>query len=210
MKIAVISPHVDDAVFSVGEHMLSRPDDEFTIVSACGVVPLDGQFIGKYKRLLAEHAEACERGGWEMANGNFVDDAVTKDYLSPHTGDLQELTEWHAETLQRRGVAVSIDKFDEWWVPFGIHHPDHRHVRHAVGQINRPTARVMFYEELPYRVLYPKEATQLTANSLCAEIVGFGPLGQQLEAKQRLCRVYASQIGPDIERSLYAPERLWR
>ena len=30
-----------------------------------------------------------------------------------------------------------------------------------------------------------------------------------LDAKRRLCNVYESQIGPDIERSLYVHERLW-
>lgn len=202
-RIAVISPHLDDGPFSVGEHMLSRPDDEFTIVTICGTVPSADPHFDKYMTLLHEHDEVCRRGGWAQINGPMLDDAA-----AGYPVRVDEAVDWLTSVLQRTSPNAFRDLYDEWWVPFGIHHPDHRSVRRAVCHIGRPSARIRFYEELPYRVLYPAEAVQLRAG-VWGELVGLGPLGEQLEAKQRLCRLYSSQMGPELERTLWVPERLW-
>lgn len=219
-RIAVISPHLDDAVFSVGEHMLSRPDDEFTIVCPCGEVPAREPHRSKYEILLAEHAEVCDRMGWRAINGPFDDDAaaagVDEDGAPNGQGldDQVGLVHWLAAVLQNTSDSAFRDKFDEWWVPAGIHHPDHIETREAVDDIGRATARIAYYEELPYRVRYPWGAycreRGLMDSGKGWQLTGWGPLGEQLEAKRRLCHLYASQIGPDIERHLYADERLWQ
>lgn len=212
MRIAVISPHVDDAVFSVGEHMLSRPDDEFTVVCPCAsmFLPAEEPDHSKYRTLLAEHDNAMARGGWKALNGPFFDDGARsrgngRDMLDLKLWNVLEI--WLSSALQATSDSAFRDLFDEWWVPFGIFHPDHIDVAMAAARISRPTARFSVYEELPYRVKHPEQAPLVTGRY---ELTGFGPLGEQLDAKRRLCNVYASQIGPDIERCLYAPERLWR
>lgn len=212
MKIAVISPHVDDALFSVGEHMLSRPNDEFTVVCPCAApfLPAEEPDHSKYRILLAEHDDVMARGGWKALNGPFFDDGARSrghgrdmlDLKHPHILEM-----WLVSALQFSNDDAFRDVYDEWWVPFGIYHPDHVDVAMAAGRIARPTARWSIYEELPYRVDHPEYAPRVSGRY---ELTGFGPLGEQLEAKRRLCHVYASQIGPNIERCLYAPERLWR
>ncbi len=190
MKVAVISPHLDDAVFSVAEHMLSRPEWEFTIITPCAGYPPDEAGAAKYQRLLGEHDEVIEATGWKQVNGPFLDDVYGPD-------NLDGLPDWlHGWLQPGRG-----DLYDEWWAPMGIHHPDHLEVRRVVGRIGRPAARFLEYEELPYRVLYPPQRGRN------AELIGYDP--SMLERKRELCRMYASQIGPEIERCLYVPERLW-
>lgn len=193
MRVAVISPHLDDAVFSVAEHMLSRPDWEFTIVCPCAGEGNDATYIGKYQRLLREHRDVLMATGWEAANGPFLDDVAGPS-------NLFGIDDWLASALKGGG---GRDRFDEWWVPVGIHHPDHLAVRAACGRIGRPTARISFYEELPYRVLYPG-----SRNQAFMKLAGYDP--SMLERKRQLCRMYVSQIGPEVERCLYVPERLWR
>jgi hypothetical protein len=62
---------------------------------------------------------------------------------------------------------------------------------------------VWVYDELPYYVMHPHEATPETWE--------WKPGGcrSHLDEKKRLCRLYASQIGETEERCLWAPERLW-
>lgn len=175
-------------MFSVAEHMLSRPDWEFTIITPCAGIPPDEAGAAKYRTLLAEHGEVCEATGWKQANGPFLDDVYGPD-------NLDGLGVWLCGGLQ----PGRSDWYDEWWAPMGIHHPDHREVRRVAGRIGRPTARFLEYEELPYRVLYPPQGR--------GGLIGYDP--SMLERKRELCRMYASQIGPEIERCLYVPERLW-
>lgn len=201
-RIAVISPHLDDAVFSVGEHMLSRPDDQFTIVTPCGSIPAREPHRSKYRTLLAEHAVVCSRMGWEAINGLFLDDAAAAD--EPDVSEMEDCI----HLLEVWLSAVLRDLFDEWWVPMGIYHPDHVAVSIASQRLIRHHCGVAIYEELPYRVRWPNLVSR--DQGWTKSIADHGPLGPQLQAKRRLCNLYASQIGPDIERHLYADERLWR
>ena len=185
MRVAVISPHLDDAVFSVAEHMLSRPDWHFTIITPFAAAPEGNE---KYATLRAEHAAVCAAGGWTEVNGPFFDDGFD---IPP---DVKSLQLWLALAI---GPSV-----DEVWAPVGIHHPDHRTARLALAEVGGGTSQMWLYEELPYRVLYPAEF-----GLRARQLVGYDP--SMLERKKELCRMYASQIGPDIERCLYVPERLW-
>lgn len=197
-KVAVLSPHLDDALFSCAETMLSRPDLDFTIVCPYGGFTQDT--VDKYSRLLTEHAAVLDETGWEGVHGFLLDDG--------HPG----VSPWYiddraAEVLEFLTVFQSLDSYDEWWVPLGIHHPDHVACRAAFDRL-APAAQVVVYEELPYRVLYPTLAGALTMRlPVSASLVGSSG---HLPEKQRLVRMYESQVGPELERHVYAHERLWR
>jgi LmbE family N-acetylglucosaminyl deacetylase len=185
--IGVVSPHLDDAVFSVAEHMIGH--DPVTIICPFGGVPEDEAGRTKYLTLLTEHADVCNAFGWGSSVGPFLDDVYIE------TRSIRLLDEWLSQTLKG---------FDEVWFPFGIHHPDHRLVAKACRSFwNGDGIGVCVYEELPYRVLYP----DLSPMHTIGELLGYTP---RLEQKKAACRTYASQINDDIERCLYVPERLWR
>lgn len=199
MKVAVISPHLDDAIFSVAENMLSRTDWDFTIICPLAGIPDDEAGAHKYNLLTIEHVLACSRHRWAIINGPFLDDV----YGPQDAGDLHA---WLVSALNDQEV-----DFDAVWMPLGIHHPDHQIVAAAafaavISGGSPWTAWI--YEELPYRVLYPAETAAFFLGAIGPVPEGYDPAW--LETKKVLCRTYASQIGPDLERCLYVPERLWR
>lgn len=202
MKIAVIQPHYDDAAFSVGELMLDRRSrgDQITIITVFGGIPpmgVDGpvnpHFL-KWDILSREHASVCRTFGFEEISLSYLDDAAR--------GDVEVVEGMLRADLSQLLVGTG---FDQWWVPCGIHHPDHVDVRFACRDIGRPTERLMLYEELPYRVLYPGEQVARDYHRL----VGYDP--KWLTEKKVMVRMYASQLreGEEAERCLWAPERLW-
>lgn len=199
-RIAVIGPHLDDHVFSVGEHMLSRPEVEFTLITLAGNIPYFEPHRAKYETLMAEHQNVVLKMGWRAVNGGFLDDAVppSRDHLPM---SVENVEWWLCLALQ--------EGFDQVWAPFGIRHPDHRVVAEACRNIADRSWR--WYEELPYRVDSPEEAMTHLGRLLDQfgrmEKYGYDPT--MLDAKRRLCNMYHSQIGPDVERSLYVHERLW-
>ena len=132
-KVAVLSPHLDDAVFSCAETMLSRHDLDFTIVCPFGGFTTDT--ADKYDRLLTEHYAVLELTDWKGVHGFLLDDG--------HPG----VAGWYIddrafEILQFLTVFQSLDTYDEWWVPLGIHHPDHIACRLAFDRLH-PAARVV-------------------------------------------------------------------
>ena len=195
-RVAVISPHLDDGAFSVAEHMLSRPDWEFTIVCPFGGQPTEEPHRSKYIILHDEHQRVCEFAGWDFINGPFFDDAASGRTRPPDPYYLANLDYWLGSTLS--------DGWDQLWFPAGIHHPDHTDV--ALNKVvwSGPPPPIWVYEELPYRVLYPRMPA---APSPYFQLQGYDP--SHLQTKKELCRMYASQVDDQLERCLYAPERLW-
>lgn len=196
-KVAVLSPHLDDAAFSCAETMLSRPDLDFTIV--CPYAWSTAATDEKYNRLHAEHNAVLSATGWHSINGEMLDDGHEEvAHLSPRSR-ATSISVW---------LSGVVDAFDEWWVPLGIHHPDHVACRAGFGDVRHPDAPVVAYEELPYRVLYPMLAEALAVRlPATASLVGSSG---HLPEKRRLVRMYESQVGPELERHVYAHERLWR
>lgn len=179
--------------------MLSRPEHEYTIITPFGGQPFEEPHRSKYLILHDEHQRVCEFAGWDFINGTMGDDAARP--FPWNNDDSEWLVEWLTETL--------VD-FDEWWVPLGIHHPDHIMVRSACAGIGRPTAKYRLYEELPYRVLYPPPHDRVAGalgRGLQSGLHGYDP--SNLQRKKELCRMYVSQVDDQLERCLFAPERLW-
>jgi hypothetical protein len=194
VRTAVIAPHLDDAVFSVGEQIIGR--DDVVIICPFGGLPDDKAGKAKYLTLLAEHSEVCHDFGWNSHVGPFFDDVYER------TRDISGLRNWLHMAMTDSGV-------EEVWVPMGIHHPDHRIVgRTAWGLVIQLHLDHLIYEELPYRVLYPDKVVRI--NELHYRPYNLQGYTPKLEQKRAACRAYASQINDDIERCLYVPERVWR
>lgn len=199
MRHVILSPHHDDALFSVGETMMQMigQDEQVTVATPFAGVPTDEWGRAKATRLEKEHAEVMTAMRARWVNGRWLDDCYPQEN---HDG----LTRW---------ISNLMNEADTIWVPVGIHHPDHLTVassaRHAY-QASRHRPRLVVYEELPYRVLYPSHAVARLAE--WADVEGHEMVGHShhLEAKRDLCRRYESQMGEDIERCLFVPERAWR
>lgn len=191
MKVAIISPHTDDAIFSLGDSIqyLLHTGKEVTIISPFAGVPDDAAGYSKHTLLRKEHARACTMLGVEIINGNFLDDVYPDRDLSYLEGWLKEMVLGHDRII----------------VPLGIHHPDHIIVRNIfVENFNH----FDFYEELPYRVLYPELRDQVAT-----KYIGNRFLSRSINTtntKKFAVEAYASQIiGHKILEQLYVPERMW-
>lgn len=199
MRHIILSPHHDDALFSLGETMMQMigRDEEVTVATPMAGVPADHWGQTKALRLDAEHVEVMKAMRAHMVNGPWLDDCYPAE---AHDG----LDRW---------IGNLMNEADVVWVPAGIHHPDHITVAAAAQgayQACRRRPKLVVYEELPYRVLYPEEAVrvvELWRLGHDAQMVGHS---HHLAAKRDLCRRYESQMGEDIERCLYVPERAWR
>lgn len=187
MSNFIISPHTDDAIFSMGNWIDALGN--VTIVSVMAGIPRD--IIGKKKHtiLRKEHEKACRFYEVKHIEGNFLDDVYPGIKV-------KKVVEWLKKT---------IPKDAELYVPLGIHHPDHILVRDIFLKHFRVD---FFYEELPYRVLYPG-LTVLMRDKFTK--------GRKLwsawdtERKHRGVSFYASQtMNKEIFKQLYVEERLWK
>jgi LmbE family N-acetylglucosaminyl deacetylase len=196
VKITVLSPHVDDAVFSLAESMLTWIEDghEVTVLSVFAGIPWhDEEGRRKHTVLRAEHDRAMERLGVAHVELEFLDD-VYGPSLDPE--------------VAASNVAVHVAPTDQLVVPVGIHHNDHLLTR-RIGGVLRPRdwldrTEAWFYDEIPYYVLYPSCAGGIF--SLAKERQGYRSHYQE---KTRLIHEYRSQLNDDLMRCLLVPERVW-
>jgi LmbE family N-acetylglucosaminyl deacetylase len=192
--IVVLSPHTDDAVFSIGSHLASL-DDDITIVSPMAGVPDDPAGQAKHTTLRAEHAAAMELMGWQFVSGDFLDDVY------PRTPSLDVFV-----GAFLHGYMAAADTV---YIPLGIHHPDHVLVSDAaIGALcaarPRPNRTARFYEELPYRDLYPKlKRDRLVPSHLHLVKAEPSPI------KEAAVRCYASQIDDELVAKLMVTEHIW-
>jgi hypothetical protein len=187
VKITVLSPHVDDAVFSLAESMLTWIEDghEVTVLSVFAGIPWhDEEGRRKHTILRAEHDRAMERLGAAHVELDFLDDVYGP---RPDTLDVCQ------------AIADATGSTTEQYVwPVGIHHPDHRFLA-GIRPIDR---KLWFYDEIPYYVLYPNavwdpyQAERWAARS-------------HYQEKSRLIHEYRSQLNDDLVRCLLVPERVW-
>jgi LmbE family N-acetylglucosaminyl deacetylase len=200
MKILVVEPHLDDAFFSLTETALTWVEDghEVLLLTVFGGVPPEGsEHHVKYVALWQEYEAAIERGPFQHYRAlDYFDDAARVGQLI-----WPDFIECVAAAMF--GALPEIIVY-----PTGIHHPDHLLVRQALNDATSWLKNAWIYDELPYYVTYPEE-------SFMAESPGAlryereGSRGHLAE-KQRICRLFGSQIGESVERCIYAPERVWR
>lgn len=134
-RIAVISPHLDDGIFSLGDFMQGK---DITIITPFSATPNDDVGRKKYEILHREHRKACEiLGVKNIINGPFLDDVY------PNL-DHNALWEW---------LWAMTRDYDVVLVPLGIRHPDHIATREAMDRI--VGIKKMYYSDLPYATDYP-------------------------------------------------------
>lgn len=193
MTTVVLSPHTDDAVFSIGDHLCSL--DSKWVVSPMAAIPPDVAGKVKHERLCAEHAVAMSIIGAGLVNGPFFDDV----YPAPDRGIFDA---W----LSRQLAGAELV-----YVPVGIKHSDHLLVSNAAIAYlltdRRPAVR--FYAELPYRSRYPglmAERLDLIRR-LLGELKDVDVRGPS--AKEAALRAYESQTDEALIAELLVPEMVW-
>lgn len=197
MKFLVIQPHLDDAFFSLTETAMTWVEDghEVMLATVFGGIPEPGaERYGKHCTMWEEYQQAIMRGPFlHLAAALLLDDAARTDQLM-----LNDVKRFVDRQVRDCDPDVLV-------MPIGIHHPDHRVVADAEPALVR--ARRWYYEELPYFVTHPELSGPTLRHGWSFQREGSR---NHLAAKQRICRLFASQMGETEERCLWAPERVWR
>lgn len=209
----VISPHLDDAVLSLGQFLACDLAHEVYTVFAG--IPRIGYCTGydnqrgftssaaAMKARRTEDRRALEVLGAVPRHFGFLDLQYRSHGTEPAAVDPADLSAELARIMSPR-----IHTF----APLGIGHPDHRLVARAARDAV-PVGELLLYEELPYRVLWPEQVAEelerIRAEGWTVEQwpLEQGPRSLKVAAIER----YKSQFpqGAD-DPCLLVPERVWR
>ena len=202
MSSLIFSPHTDDAIFSLGDHIIDN-DHSFTIASAFAGIPKDWAGYRKHIKLRQEHDEACSMINAKIINGDLLDDVYGKQ-------NEDDLTTW---------IKDIIVNFDNIYVPLGIHHPDHVLLSDTIFNLMKDFDKTYFlYAELPYRVLYPKlhkeRLKQFESNHIL-ENISINFTKHKIEAIKKYNSQVAyvsnpSYIDENLIGKLVVEEKLWK
>jgi LmbE family N-acetylglucosaminyl deacetylase len=189
MKHIIISPHCDDAIFSLGGFITETKG--VIIVSPFDGLPNDEKGFQKHTMLNDEHAKACSVIGAGIRRGMFLDDVYPNR-------DISGLVEWFDVILKTFDPNESTI-----YVPLGIHHPDHVLVRDIFIKHFRIDH---FYEELPYQVRYPYLSENLRMLLLKNRTQ---TLFMSNKKKLESVEMYKSQIDESVLNDVMVEERIW-
>lgn len=216
----VISPHLDDAVFSCGAALAALPG-----AVVCTV------FAGAPREaLVTDWDTQCGfANAREAMHARRAEDAAAMDALdarplhldlldSQYAGDVSTTSDEIASALI--GV-IRTNAFRALLIPLGLFHSDHHLVHDACRSVWRaePMLTCIAYEDALYRRMSGLVQARLnklsqhgiTATPVSAPIEAHA-LVRNLAAKQRAVSRYASQLrafGPSGYDDVFAPERFW-
>lgn len=214
----ILSPHLDDAVLSLGQFMSTVPCEVITVFA--GTPEWGPRAASAYDRArgftTSAEAMAMRRSEDAAAVGGLRGRVRHLEFLDGQYLDGDRRTDSERETVTDV-VADLIDPTEHFFAPLGIGHPDHRFVAQCARDACPAGGGLCLYEELPYRVLHPEEVfAQLDVVRAEGFEVGAEtwppPLGAgDRMRKAKVIGAYRSQFpnGAD-DPCLLVPERIWR
>ena len=236
VPVGVVSPHLDDAVFSCGQLLLAHRGSVVVTVFSGGPAPVDplpewdelcgfspGDDVMALRRredeaaLALAGATAARLGFWEVQYRRPVPGRTGRLWrrlerrLRPAGPSEARLVGAVASAL---AAVVGTGAPRRWFVPLGLVHPDHRVTAAAALQVARarPELEWHLYEELPYGLERPGEAAGARA---ALEAAGWHlrpaapALDPDLGAKGSMAECYGSQVrylSGRVARAVAGPE----
>lgn len=205
MKVRVVSPHLDDAVWSCSG-ILERHD--CTVVTICAGVPPPGLPASDFDKAAgfgSAHDAMLERRQEDAAAAKILGcDVVHLDLLDVSYADGEALA------VAVQGQMLVASKANEIVVgPLGLRHPDHQLIatafRRAAFDLRLPA---WVYEELPYAYAWPEYLGGALAMARCGEGTTTRRPGHR---KELAVAAYKSQLNAGTHRdAIMAPERYHR
>jgi LmbE family N-acetylglucosaminyl deacetylase len=209
--VVVLSPHLDDAVFSLGATIsrLTRSGARVTVLTVFGGDPSSRVAAGDWDRRTGfetageaaavrreEDRRACALLGVTPVWLQFVDvqyeDGTTDDDLLA-------------------AVRAAASDADALLVPgFPLTHPDHARITLLVVENPDFAGKIILYAELPYALwdgpaVTPEPLREVVAAPLAWSGVGVGV--RDVVLKMRACRTYESQVPRFPERVVWRMAR---
>lgn len=200
-RLVVISPHLDDAVFSCGSlihatRIVAREPP--LVVTVCAGFPLG------IKRTYLDETCGFE-SSFQAVNARRIEDiralrVLGAEYEHLDVLDAQYSGETEEERLEtiRAGLIPVLARYESDVIvaPAGIRHADHRHVSAACEG-----HATLWYEEMPSRVRWPETIPERIAEGLALSL-------PWCREKMTAVHCYASQMpGMNVDVDLVAAER---
>jgi LmbE family N-acetylglucosaminyl deacetylase len=222
LKTIIFSPHLDDAVFSLGGCLLARlfPQPSVINIYTRSRYRIDGlgEEVAVTRMRRNEDREAMLSLGIAASYWEFPDTS-----LKPEYPDEPSYLNLAAETKSDPSYAAVFAGIAEvgrsesealFLAPLGMgNHIEHRVTAEACGELLREGKSVAFYEDGSYLTHSAKEGAVVAAGLGLTGHVTLLPVG--FSEKERLVRFYASQIDDETLASLrrayseVGGERLW-
>lgn len=193
--VTIISPHLDDAVFSCGSALSTA--ERVTIVTVCAGIPPAGTPPSHFDETagFSSAAEAMTaRREEDHAAAALLGCAVV--HLDCLSDEYDRSSPGRDTRVYEASRAALVGAEGLILVPLGLRHPDHVLVARACRLV--PCA---VYEELPYRTLWPKfVGPALLRAGRTSPLVAPAVNAAGLALKARAVATYASQlIGMNVE-----------
>lgn len=221
----ILSPHLDDAVLSLGQYLAAWPHQQpVQVVTVFAGQPADPTFLSDYDEATGfpssyhamntrrhEDLSAMRVLGAKAVHLHLLDQQYReRDLEHLPVAERAAVRSWQVLDC----VRAFIDPTRLLFAPLGIGHPDHRLLSWAAEHSGAEL--VLFYEELPYRVLSPEQVSERLADleaegwSLEPWPVPRGELALKREAISRYRSQFPNGADDDAGHCLQVPERVWR
>lgn len=219
-QLIVVSPHFDDAVLACGQWLAQRPDS--LVVTVFAAIPDD------FDGVTAWDADCGFASSREALRARQAEDNSALELLACRSLRLPFCDAQYGAPADPARIAGALSEIFAALAPatiaapLGLFHSDHVLAREAtllaLRQHAEPRARIVLYEDVPYRTL--PEATDTALAALRAGGVGIGEMQERadaaaLERKRLALACYASQLrglstpGRAGTDDALAPERCW-
>lgn len=210
-RVVVVSPHLDDGVFSTGD-MLAGESNALVLTVFAGVPEKTLQtdydkstgFSNSKSAMLSrreEDTQATAALGVEYKHLPFLD------------GQYNVETDKYEILME---VSKVLDEADVIYMPVGMKHPDHEHTRDFVlaYRLLHQEKLYFLYEELPYRVIEPNLAKEILEEVPIFDTYHLELMNPRKVTNKKILAVsrYRSQMdtGDISPYTVLVPERHWK
>lgn len=215
----VLSPHLDDAVLSIGQIMASVACEVVTLFAgapewdSATVTPYDSARGFRSSTESVAYRRSEDHAAVQSLRGRVLHlEYLDGQYLEERWRTRRDLD---AMTMNVRSLMSPKEHF---FAPLGIGHPDHRTAA-KVARAACLKGELLVYEELPYRVESPEEVwaqlERIRDEGFTIDELTWPPpvklTPAHLEQKKRAIAFYRSQFPEGaVDPCLLVPERVWR
>ncbi len=212
----VLSPHLDDAVLSLGEMLSTSPCEVVTVFAGTPTTAKLSPYDASCGFTSSAEAMAMRRSEDAAATGRLRCRFKHLDFLDGQY--VRRRDAGHVDAVTD-AIAALFDPTEHLIAPLGIGHPDHRFVAMCACRACPADRSLLLYEELPYRVLNPEEVRAALdevrdRGFVVDELVWPFPFthdASSAQAKREAIACYRSQFPNGAEDPcLMVPERVWR
>ncbi len=216
--LAVISPHLDDAVFACGELLAAHPGS--VVITVFAARPPNGLPLTPWDAASGFHA------GDDVIGQRRAEDRAALSRLDATPLWLEFVDAQYGPSPGEERIASALldaltgAGLDTVFVPLGLFHSDHAltHAAALRALRRRPALHWFAYEDAMYRRIdwfLPERLRQLARDGFAAEPAGRSD-GAALRQKRRAIACYRSQLralrtpGRPGYADALRPERYWR